>query len=145
MLHYGSSINNASSYALVAIRRTPTSQWSENVRIASRRRNFVSTKFFTRFQFLRQLKRLSDMIQTEDISLSGSKFFFITRQMILMVGFAFIATRTAWNLFDGLCEGFLCCRRNTLCWETFKMRIVERVSVSSEMTSRPSGLRLRNS
>lgn len=35
------------------------------------------------------------MIQTEDISLSGSKFFFITRQMILMVGFAFIATKAA--------------------------------------------------
>lgn len=81
------------------------------------------------------------MIQTEDVSLSGSKFFFITRQMILMVGFSLISPRTAWYLLDSRCEGFLCCRRNTLSWATFKTRIVQRVWFLVEQSFRLLGWR----
>lgn len=67
------------------------------------------------------------MIQTEDISLSGSKFFFITRQMILMVGFDFIATRTAGNLLNARCEGFHVADETHCVERTLKTKIVERV------------------
>lgn len=87
-LYSCSSVHSASSYPLIAIRNTPTANWSVDVSLTVsfclspvNHLNVIDPSPFL-FQFP-QLKRLADMIQTEDISLSGNKFFFITRQMIL--------------------------------------------------------------
>ncbi|KAG5679770.1 hypothetical protein PVAND_009310 [Polypedilum vanderplanki] len=63
LLYSCSNVHQEALNPLIAIRQTPTRYWDIS------------------------LKRLSDLIQTEHISLSGNGFFYITRQLILtMVG-----------------------------------------------------------
>jgi gustatory receptor len=77
------SVNENSKMTKIMIRSAPSNKWNSDVRYAGIKTNKQSTKHF----IILQLQRLSDTVRSDSIGLSGRRFFYITKALILAVNF----------------------------------------------------------
>lgn len=98
MLYYGASVNEKSNEAKFVMRDVPTKSFSGvdvrmffflikmfDIKTTFYSFHFVIYKYYYITFVLLQYRRLLDVIHSNSVALSGSKFFYVTKGMILTV------------------------------------------------------------
>jgi hypothetical protein len=81
MLYYGASVNEKSREALTILREVPNKSFAGvDVSLLS-----VFKALLSIIELLQQYHRLLDVLHSDTVALSGYRFFFVTKGMILTV------------------------------------------------------------